>query len=132
MNSTIRSKLAALPTKENTLTLKQRFYDVMPDIENALARGVLWAAILAELRDAGLEIEPETASNYASQFRKRTGTLKWTIRRNGGAQGGRGAGSDNGRTSPTGIVVTDRPKVSNGLKPGNTVDAYQGGSNGKS
>ncbi|MCU4178619.1 hypothetical protein [Bosea sp. BH3] len=82
MTNTIRDKLAALPAKASSPSIKQRFFEAMPDIELALDRKVPWASILAELESAGLRIEPEVASNYASQYRKRNGTLKWTIRRN--------------------------------------------------
>ena len=122
MNNTIRDKLAALPAKASTPSIKQRFFEAMPDIERALDRKVPWASILAELESEGLHIEPEVASNYASQFRKQNGTLKWTIRRN--ADGGQPL-SDHGiqsRGSPLDTAPGNRrPLTGSRLKPGKTV-----------
>lgn len=63
--------LAGLQPKAGAKTLKSEFFATMPAIEAALKRDVSWKAILADLEANGLTIKPETATNYAAQFRRR-------------------------------------------------------------
>jgi hypothetical protein len=65
------ASLACLAPKAGAQSLKSEFFAIMPAIEAALKRGVTWKAILADLEANGFAISPETATNYAAQYRRR-------------------------------------------------------------
>lgn len=65
------ASLACLAPKAGAQSLKSEFFAIMPAIEAALKRGVTWKAILSDLEANGFAISPETATNYAAQYRRR-------------------------------------------------------------
>ncbi len=80
-------------------TLKRRFFDMMPEIDAALDRKVGWKKILAHLRNLGIDINPELASNYAAQYRRKNGstrTRNWRARHSDASSRPAGSGELHG------------------------------------
>lgn len=76
MTDTIGSGIDNLQPDPPAETLKRRFFAIMPQIDAALDRDVRWEKILAHLAAEGLEISPELAANYASQYRAEHGSTR--------------------------------------------------------
>ncbi|NRF71397.1 hypothetical protein HLB44_30870 [Aquincola sp. S2] len=66
---TIRKRLAALEAKPDAQSLSGRIAELLPDIEQAIARGVSYAVISESLTASGISIAPATLKTYLYRLR---------------------------------------------------------------